>query len=156
VPSVPLRARIDFTYQGLLIVQRPRLHPFLRRRGRRGRHLRSLPSRLRLPLGLWPGLGPRPVEPTPAPVRSLQLGRLSEECGGIRAGAAGSASCSRPLLGGRDEGGALCAAPPAGPSGGAGPARLGSAVGPPPGLGRGGRGRLERATRRSLAEEACG
>lgn len=46
-------------YQGLLVLQRPRLHPFRRRRrGPSGRHLRLQPSGLPQRLGLGLGLSP--------------------------------------------------------------------------------------------------
>lgn len=131
--------RLCFSYQGLLVLQRPRLHPFLRRRGCGSSHLRRT------------ALGPPAAARAPAWTR---LPAPSARAGSRPVPAAPAAECrvygSRPVLRGRAEGGALPAAPPAGPSTSARPTRPGSALGPPPRLGRGDRGRLKRWRSRHL------
>lgn len=125
-----LQAPLLFPYQGLLVLQRPRLHPFLRRRGCGGRHLRAQSSGLPLRLGLRPGLGSRPPAPARVPVLSPQPRQPSAES--LRL-------ASRPPRAGRGRSSPRCSA-----------RRPGSALGPPPRLQRGGRGRLKLWSSRHL------
>lgn len=128
--SVLLKNLLCFPYQGLLVLQRPRLHPFLRRRGCGGRHLRAQSSGLPLRLGLRPGLGSRPPAPARVPVLSPQPRQPSAES--LRL-------ASRPPRAGRGRSSPRCSA-----------RRPGSALGPPPRLQRGGRGRLKLWSSRHL------
>lgn len=108
---------MGFTYQGLLVLQRSRLHPFPRRRrcrrGRCGRHLGALSSCLPVLLGLRPGLSSRPAEPAPAPVPSPQPGRPSAECDGSPGARRGLSLplASPPRRAGRGRCPARCSAP---------------------------------------------